>query len=90
MVLDHASSEIAFDAREGMDREDQKAQGERVERLWRMLDMNKQGRLDLNDLKNGLSHMDHRTLPTKSCSCQLTLGSTTRFRVSTTGRHECC
>lgn len=43
-----------------MDREDQKAQDERVKKLWQTLDTRKEGRLNLQSLKKGLGEMDHR------------------------------
>lgn len=43
-----------------MDRESQKAQDERVERLWQTLDTHKEGQLNLNGLKKGLAILDHR------------------------------
>lgn len=43
-----------------MDRDDQKAQNERVEKLWQTLDAGKEGRLNLQGLKKGLGKMDHR------------------------------
>ncbi|MCJ1271411.1 hypothetical protein MMC22_011311 [Lobaria immixta] len=42
-----------------MDREDQKAQDERVKKLWQTLDTRKEGRLSLQSLKKGLGEMDH-------------------------------
>lgn len=43
-----------------MDRESQKAQDERVEKLWQTLDTRKEGQLSLNGLKKGLGILDHR------------------------------
>lgn len=43
-----------------MDPEDQKAQDERVEKLWQTLDTRKEGRLNTQSLKEGLGRMDHR------------------------------
>ncbi len=43
-----------------MEREDQRAQDERVENLWRTLDTRKEGQLSLNGLKSGLKKLDHR------------------------------
>ena len=43
-----------------MECEDQKAQDERVEKLWQTLDTRKEGQLSLNGLKSGLKRLDHR------------------------------
>lgn len=46
-----------------MEPEDQKAQDARVEKLWRTLDTQKEGRLDVKGLKRGLRKIDHRKVP---------------------------
>lgn len=43
-----------------MEDEDQRAQDERVERLWRTLDTQREGKLSLHGLRRGLQKMDHR------------------------------
>ena len=43
-----------------MDRENQKTQDERVEKLWQTLDTRKEGQLNLNGLKKGLGILNHR------------------------------
>ena len=48
-----------------MEGEDQKAQDERVKKLWQKLDTKGEGRLDLNGLRKGLNMMDHRELSYK-------------------------
>lgn len=55
-----------------MDGEDQSSQDARVERLWRVLDTRKEGHLNLNGLKKGLSKMDHRTRVDQAFLCSLT------------------
>lgn len=53
-----------------MDREDQNAQHERVEKLWQTLDTRKEGQLSLQSLKKGLGSMDHRKYCGDFC-CEL-------------------
>lgn len=43
-----------------MEDNDQRAQDERVERLWQTLDTEKEGKLSLHGLKRGLENLDHR------------------------------
>lgn len=43
-----------------MEDEDQRAQDERVERLWQTLDTQGEGKLSLHGLKKGLQKLDHR------------------------------
>jgi solute carrier family 25 (mitochondrial phosphate transporter), member 23/24/25/41 len=45
-----------------MEGEDQRAQDERVERLWQDLDTQGEGKLSLQGLRRGLRKMDHRRL----------------------------
>lgn len=45
-----------------MEGEDQRAQDERVERLWQDLDTQGEGKLSLQGLRRGLRKMDHREL----------------------------
>lgn len=40
--------------------ESQNAKDARVERLWKNLDIRKQGELDAHDLQKGLRKIDHR------------------------------
>jgi solute carrier family 25 phosphate transporter 23/24/25/41 len=40
--------------------ESQNARDARVERLWRQLDIDKKGELDLSGLRKGLRKIDHR------------------------------
>ena len=44
-----------------MDEEDHAAQHARVEKLWKVLDTRNEGQLNVNDLKKGLSKLDHRS-----------------------------
>lgn len=46
-----------------MEDEDQRAQKERVERLWQTLDTQREGKLSLHGLKRGLQKLDHRRFP---------------------------
>lgn len=46
-----------------MEADQQKAQDTRVEQLWRTLDTQKEGRLDVKGLKRGLRKIDHRKVP---------------------------
>lgn len=48
-------------------RESSSAQDARVEELWRTLDTNERGFLDLKGLKKGLKKLDHRTWMDGSC-----------------------
>lgn len=43
-----------------MEDEDQRAQDERVEKLWHTLDTQREGKLSLDGLKRGLQKLDHR------------------------------
>ena len=43
-----------------MDREDQRAQDARVKKLWQDLDVKREGQLNINGLKQGLTKLDHR------------------------------
>ena len=45
-----------------MDRESQNVRDARVEDLWRKLDTEKQGSLDLVGLKRGLERIEHREI----------------------------
>lgn len=56
-----------------MDREDQKARHERVEKLWQTLDTRKEGQLNLQSLKKGLGSMDHRKYDTVTSASLLIL-----------------
>lgn len=43
-----------------MEGEDQRAQDERVKRLWQTLDTQNEGKLSLHGLRRGLHKLDHR------------------------------
>ena len=43
-----------------MEGEDQRAQDERVAKLWQTLDTQNEGKLSLNGLRKGLNELDHR------------------------------
>ena len=43
-----------------MQGESQQSADARVERLWRKLDLKREGHLDINGLKKGLRRIDHR------------------------------
>jgi Ca2+-binding EF-hand superfamily protein len=50
------------------DSESANAQDARLEGLWRALDCESKGKLDIGDLKKGLKKMDHRTTSSRTAS----------------------
>lgn len=53
--------------------DDQHAQDTRVERLWRTLDTQNEGHLDIRGLRKGLKQIDHRLSPIPRSLAALTM-----------------
>ncbi|CZT02630.1 related to peroxisomal Ca-dependent solute carrier protein [Rhynchosporium graminicola] len=60
--------------------ESQNARDARIERLWKNLDAQNKGKLDLNGLKKGLTRIDHRELARGSPRKLLSLTTTTALK----------